>query len=143
MRTDVARLYPNILHNSGLKALNNMLETREYKGLSIQDLVKMGRFVLEHNYFKFNGDVKKKFLGTAIGTKFALRYARIFMDKLENKFLQSRTLQPLIWFTYIDDILFAWTHDKGKLEKLLEDLNSFDNNIKFSLESSKQNATYL
>ena len=68
MRTDVARLYPNILHNSGLKALNNMLETREYKGLSIQDLVKMGRFVLEHNYFKFNGDVKKKFLGTAIGT---------------------------------------------------------------------------
>ena len=43
----------------------------------------MARFVLENNYFEFNGDVKKQISGTAIGTKFAPPYACIFMDDLE------------------------------------------------------------
>ena len=37
----VAGLYPNISHNTGLKALNNMLEARENKIVSAEDLVKM------------------------------------------------------------------------------------------------------
>ena len=102
----------------------------------------MARFVLE-NYFKFNGDVKKQISGTAIGTKFAPPYACIFMDDLETKFLQSQSLQPLVWFRYIDDIFFIWTHGNDKLEKFLDDLNSFDNNIKFTHESSKDNIIFL
>ena len=53
------------------------------KAVSTDDLVKMARFVLENNYFEFNGDVKKQISGTAIGTKFAPPYACIFMDDLE------------------------------------------------------------
>ena len=56
---DVVGLYPNIPHNAGLKALSNMLEVREYKAVYTEDLVKIIRFVLENNYFEFNGDVKK------------------------------------------------------------------------------------
>ena len=59
------------------------------------------------------------------------------------KFLQSQSLQPLVWFRYIDDIFFIWTRGKGKLEKFLDDLHSFDNNIKFTHESSKENVTFL
>ena len=103
----------------------------------------MARFVLENNYFEFNGDVKKQISGTAIGTKFAPPYACIFMDDLETKFLQSQSLQPLVWFRYIDDIFFIWTHGNDKLEKFLDDLNSFDNNVKFTLESRKDNVTFL
>ena len=83
---DVARLYPNTPHNAGLKALSNMLEAREHKVVSTEDLVKMAHLVLENNYFEFNGDVKKQISGTAIGTKFALPYASIFMDDLETNF---------------------------------------------------------
>ena len=140
---DVVGLYPNIPHNAGLKALTNMLEAREHKAVSTNDLVKMVRFVLENNYFEFNGDVKKQFSGTAIGTKFAPPYACILMDELETKFLQSQSLQPLVWFRYSDDIFFIWTHGKDKLEKFLDDLNRFDNNIKSTHESSKENVTFL
>ena len=80
---DVVGLYPNIPHNAGLKVLSNMLEAREHKAVSTEDLVKMARFVLENNYFEFNGDVKKQISGTAIGTKFAPPYACTFMDDLE------------------------------------------------------------
>ena len=48
---DVIGLYPNIPHNAGLKALNNMLQARKPKAVSTDDLVKMVRFVLESNYF--------------------------------------------------------------------------------------------
>ena len=48
---DVIGLYPNIPHNAGLKALNNMLQARKRKAVSTDDLVKMVRFVLESNYF--------------------------------------------------------------------------------------------
>ena len=65
------------------------------------------------------------------------------MDDLETKFLQSQSLQPLVWFRYIDDIFFIWTHGNDKLEKFLDDLNTFDNNIKFTRESSKDNVIFL
>ena len=93
---DVVGLYPNILHNAGLKALSNMLEVREHKAVSTEDLVKIASFVLENNYFKFNGDVKKQISGTAIGTKFAPPCACIFIDGLKTKFLQFQSLQPLV-----------------------------------------------
>ena len=36
-----------------------------------------------------------------------------------------------------------WSHGKDKREKFLDDLNSFDNNIKFTHESSKEKVTFL
>ena len=71
MTADVVGLYPNIPHSAGLNALGNMLQAREHKALSTEDLVKMVRFVLQNNYFEFNGDFKKQISGTVIGTKFA------------------------------------------------------------------------
>ena len=35
---DVVGLYPNIPHNAGLKVLSNMLEAREHKAVSTEDL---------------------------------------------------------------------------------------------------------
>ena len=60
----------------------------------------------------------------------------IYIDELETKFLQSQTLQTLVWFRHIDATFFTWIHGKDKLA-CLEELNSSDNNIKLSHESSK------
>ena len=65
------------------------------------------------------------------------------MDDLETKFLQSKSLQSLAWLRYINDIFVIWTRGKDKLEKFLDDYNSFDNNIKFTHESNKENVTFL
>ena len=83
------------------------------------------------------------FQETAIGTKFPPFYACIFMDELETRFLESQSLQPLVWFRYIDDIFFIWTHGKDKLKKFLDDLNSFGDSIKFTHESSKESVALL
>ena len=93
---DVVRLYPSIPYEAGLRELKEVLDRREEKKISTEDLVKMAEFVLKNNYFEFNGQFKHQISGTAIGTKFAPTYACIFMDEKENKFLETQEFQPLV-----------------------------------------------
>ena len=140
---DVIGLYPSIPHDASLEALKKALDNREDKSISTDDLTKMAVFVLKNNYFEFNGNVKKKISGTAIGTKFAPPYACIFMDQVETEFLKTQKHKPLVWFRYIDDVFFIWTHGKETLSLFLEDLNNFHPNIKFFHEVNKESIQFL
>ena len=65
------------------------------------------------------------------------------MDKFETHFLQTQQLQPLVWFRYIDDIFFIWTHGEEDLNIFLKSLNEFDPCIKFTYESNKEGIAFL
>ena len=122
---DVVGLYPSIPHELGLKALEEALEKRDSIQISTSDLVKMAKFVLQNNYFEFNGETKQQISGTAIGAKVAPPYACKFMDQVESEFLKTQIHQLLVWFRYIDDTFFIWTHGQDKLERFLVDFNKF------------------
>ena len=83
----------------------------------------MAKFVLKNNYFEFNGKVKQQISGTAIGINFSPPYTCIFMDKVETSLLETQEMQPLVWFQYIDDVFFIWTHGQEKLVHFLENFN--------------------
>ena len=85
----------------------------------------MAKFVLQNNYFEFNGETKQQISGTAIGSKCAPLYACIFMDQVESEFLKTKIHQLLVWFWYIDGMFFIWTHGQDKLEQFLVDFNKF------------------
>ena len=72
----------------------------------------MFEFVLKNNYFEFNEKVKQQLSGTATETKWARPHACIFMDNVETGFLESQKHKPMVWFCYINDIFFLWTHKK-------------------------------
>ena len=93
----VVGLYPNIPHQAGLKALKEALESRDIKKILTEDLVKVAEFVLNNNIFEFNSRAYQQKSGTAIGTKFAPTYAWIYMDEVEQKFLETQSKKPLIW----------------------------------------------
>ena len=92
---------------------------------------------------EFNGETKQQISGTAIGTKIALPYAGIFMDQVESEFLKTQIHQVLVWFRYMGDIFFIWTHGQDKLEQFLVDFNKFYPFLKFTHESSRKNITFL
>ena len=58
------------------------------------------------------------------------------MEQVETEFLKTQNHKPLVWFRYIDDAFFIWTHGKETLSLFLEGLNNFHPNIKFSHEVS-------
>ena len=86
----------------------------------------MLEFILKNNYFEFNGNVKQQLSSaakrnkTCIGTKRAPPYACIFIVKVETDFLESQKLKQMVWFPYIDDIFFVWTHGELELQRFLQ-----------------------
>ena len=107
---DVVGLYPSIPHPAGLSALKEVLENRLVKKIPTENLSKMAEFVLKNNLFEFNSKVFQQISGTVIGTKFVLLYACIYIDRVEQDFLETQELQPLLWLSYINNIFFIWTH---------------------------------
>ena len=77
--------------------------------------------------------------GTAIGTKFALPYAYLFMDRIEN---DLEMVKPWLWLRHIDDIFFIWTESEDKREGYLNCLNSFHPNSKFTHEKFKSSVNF-
>ena len=72
----------------------------------------MTEFILKNNFFEFKTKIIQQISGTVIGTKFAPPYACLFMDRIENNFLDSGIVKPRLWLRYIDDIFFIWTKDE-------------------------------
>ena len=56
---DMVGPYASILHDSGLKALKNILDKRKNQNILTADLIKMTEFVLKNNYSEFSGKVKQ------------------------------------------------------------------------------------
>ncbi|XP_060067078.1 uncharacterized protein LOC132547325 [Ylistrum balloti] len=78
-----------------------------------------------------------------MGTKCAPNYAILFMDRLENNFLESQPLKPLVWWRFIDDIFLIWTFPREALTTFMEGLNRFHPKIKFTHEVSSTQINFL
>ena len=140
---DVVGLYPNIPHNDGLAALKRVLEEREDPKISTESLLELTECVLKNNVFEHDERFFRQKQGTAIGTKMAPPYAILFMSDLEQKFLDSSPLKPLVWWRYIDDIFLIWQHGEESLTKFLENLNDCHPTIKFTAEHSREKINFL
>ena len=88
-----------------------------------------------------------------MGTTMAPNYANLFMDKFENDMIQEYAaktgLRPLVWFRYIDDIFFVWTHGTESLNDFIQFTQSFSeskemkSSIKFEVNISPVEVNFL
>ena len=82
--------------------------------------------------------------GTSVGTKFTPLYACIYMDRVEQNFLETQELQPLgCRLRFIDDIIFICTLKKEELKTFMEKFNNFTPNLRFAYESSEKSVSFL
>ena len=70
-------------------------------------------------------------------------YANLLMADFETKLLEGSVDKPLVWFRYIDDVVFIWTHSQSKLDSFLEYVNNFHQAIKFTSASSREEVSFL
>ena len=88
-------------------------------------------------------EIKHEISGTAIGTKFAPTYASIFMDEIETNSLDTQEFKLLVWFQYIDDVFFIWTHGKKNRKSSWKDFNNYHPNIEFTHVFNKLSIPFL
>ena len=91
---DVVGLYFSIPNEEGLRFLKNVLEKRSNKNVCTDALIELAELVIQSNYYEFWERYLKEIWGTAIGTKFALPYAIIYMAALEEAFLETLMKKP-------------------------------------------------
>ena len=65
------------------------------------------------------------------------------MDEIETNFLDTQKIKLLVWFRYIDDVFFIWTHGKEKLKEFLKDFDNYHDTIKLTHEFNKKSIPFL
>ena len=73
-----------------------------------------------------------------MGTKLAPALATIYIRHIEEPFLESRDIKPMLWVRYIDDVFLIWTYTLAEFETFLEELNGLRERINFTAEISMQ-----
>ena len=67
-----------------LETLSNKFDQQEGKKIPTRDLVKMTRFILKNNFFKFDSVIKQQVSVTVSETKFTPTHTCICMDRVKN-----------------------------------------------------------
>ena len=129
---DVSSLYTNILHDEGIEACEEYLNSRESQAPPTADICHLIQLILSMNLFVFNEKYYLQIHGTAMGTRMAPSYANLFLGKLERKFLATQNRIPRVWWRYIDDTFAIWTHGEPALRAFIENLNCHHPTIKFT-----------
>ena len=78
-----------------------------------------------------------------MGTKMAPSYANLFMGFVEQDLLSRSAKKPLVWFRYIDDIFFIWTHGQEALDEFLQFCNNNKHGIIFEVTPESVSTTSI
>lgn len=146
---DIASLYTNIPHESGLEALDFYLKDRESGATPPSEfLIDLAAFVMRKNYFMFNGDFYLQVSGTSMGSICAPNYANLFVGFFERNFvmnMEKNTHLPRVskWFRFIDDIFTLYHGTEEELLEFINLLNSFNENLEFTVDYSKERVHFL
>lgn len=84
---DVSSLYTNIDIHEGLTIVEEELEKTKHSRPSPKTLSCLFEKVLKLNHFTFNGENYIQIKGTAMGTRVAPNFAKVYMGRLEDKFV--------------------------------------------------------
>ena len=84
----------------------------------------------QQSHFQFLGKFYDQIDGVAMGSPLGPTLANIFMNHLEEKFVNQvkTTYGVLIWLRYVDDI-FIIIKDLANMDKVLNFINNFHKNI--------------
>ena len=137
---DVCGLYTNIPTEEGLDAVREALEDREDKKTSTEFLVRLLEIVLKSNIFEFNSQLFLQLIGTSMGTKCAPNYSNIFMArKIVPEIIKKAikhgdgTFPIRLFKRFLDDIIILWCGSVEKLHSFIEDINTINPAIQFTL----------
>lgn len=143
---DVSSLYPSIPHKDGLEAMEYYLKQRMVHDPSTDFLLTLTNEILTKNYFRFQDKYYLQQRGSAMGSPMAPNYANLFMGKFELDFVYNNNPYSKFlkqYWRYIDDLCFIWSGNTEDLKNFHTYMNSKMPSIKFTLEYSADQISFL
>ncbi|CAF4174744.1 unnamed protein product, partial [Rotaria sordida] len=132
---DVADLYTMVPQTEGVLSLKKMLDYLRLKqvgGFKIETIIRLSRFVMQNNYFPYDGQFYHQVRGGAMGSPLTLTIANCYMFFYERPIIKQINNSGGLYFRYTDDIFLATNWPPRHLLKQIDRWNHFDENIKLS-----------
>ena len=130
---DVKSLFTSIPVNLVLtKTTNRLQRDQNLAGRSYLSVDNISDFVLNHDYFKYDGDHYKQIFGCAMGSPISPVLADLVMEEIEETAISTFPHPPKWWFRYVDG-----SHSclrKDQVDQFHKHLNSINPNKQFTLE---------
>ena len=136
---DVTDLYTMVPQVEGVLSLKKMLDHLKLKhlgGLKIETISRLSRFVMQNNYFSYNGQYYHQIKGGAMGSPLTLTVANCYMYFYEQQIVKQIKNSFGLYFRYIDDIFIEINWPPRHLVKQISRWNYFDENINLSANIS-------
>ncbi|CAF1649993.1 unnamed protein product, partial [Rotaria magnacalcarata] len=106
------------------------MKLKQIRGLRTETIIRLSRFVMQNNYFSYNGQYYHQIRGGAMGSPLTLTMANCYMFFHEQQIIKQINSSGGLYFRYIDDIFIAINWPARHLFKQIDRLNHFDDNIK-------------
>ena len=120
---DVKSLFTQIPHTEGINAVARAIENAKNTNISNRVTLKLLSLTLHLNNFEFNGKHYLQKKGSSMGSKSSCRYADIFMDDFETKYIYPHISgKHLAYYRFVDDIFIVWNDSKENLITFLKDI---------------------
>ena len=144
---DVVAMYTNTPQEEALDACQEAYEKAEKGNYGINkissiSLRKLLELILTKNCFEFNNQFFLQKIGCAMGSQASPEICDIVMHRLENQIIPTDS-KILKWLRYRDDILLLYDGTPLELENLIKSLNEIHSFLKFTVEVSNFEVTYL
>jgi hypothetical protein len=134
---DVVDLYTMIPQTEGLFSIKKMfdyLKIKQIGGIKIETIIRLSRFVIQNNYFSYDGQFYHQIRGGAMGSPLTLTIANCYMFFFERDIVKQINNSGGLYLRYIDDIFIAINWPTRFLFKEIDRWNKCDSNIKLNVQ---------
>ena len=125
---DVVSLFTRVSVNEAIEVVSSRLaednSLEERTTLSPESICQLARLCLQSTYFQFRGSFYEQLEGAAMGSPLSLVIANLYMERFEERALDTAILRPKTWVRYVDDTFVIWLHGPAELKKFQEHFNS-------------------
>ncbi|CAF1092235.1 unnamed protein product [Rotaria sordida] len=108
------------------------LKLKQIGGLKIETIIRLSQFVMQNNYFSYDGQYYHQIRGGAMGSPLTLTIANCYMFFYERDIVKQIEDSGGLCLRYIDNIFIAINWPVRHLLKQVESWNHFDENINLS-----------
>lgn len=140
---DVANMYTNIDHESGLNAVKIAFKNNPDPRRPDQEILELLELSLRNNDFQFNGEMFLQMKGTAMGKKYAPSYANLFMAQFESEAMSKCYQKPTVYWRFLDDIFMIWDHGRQNLISFLDIMNAHHPNVTLTANIQENSIDFL
>ena len=138
---DVKSLFTSIPVDLALtitkERLQRVQNLAEPSNLSVDNILKLSDLVLNHSYFKSDGDHYRQLFGCAMGSPIRFGLAVLVIEEIDESAISAFPHPPKWWFRYADDSHSYFKKDQ--VDTFHKHLNSVNRNIQFTLELENTN----